>query len=293
MPGGIMRRLFRAAAAAALFVVAGCSQQTVVERTAPKDAVALAEKTVSDFRAQDTASLERDFAPGRAQVVTDNPMVRSFLRYFPKEQVTAVHIVAWHNVSRVGNVENLARWWNANIASNTITYVTLRYEFRGGDALLVSLTMASDFGRLRVYGMDAVPLPRSLIQANAFDAPGKSGQYLFLLIILFDVAFVIVSLVACWQTPQLRLKWLWLFVTLSGTGEFWLNWTTGDVRLAPLVLKLIPFGAAQASPYQPLSIWFVLPTGAIAFWIMKTLRRTPTAPDAPAAGEAPASDMKD
>jgi hypothetical protein len=244
--------------------LSGCSQQDVADKTAPKDAVALVEKTVDDVRAQKTAELAKDLAPGLLKLLGDQDMVHRMQAVFPRHPITAVHVETWQKTTYMGNV--LGRDTGKR-AGDTATYLVLRYEFEGGDAVLVTSLAAPRDGVLRLNRFSVEALPAALIAHNAPTAHWTEfgGRHVFLGIALIAVLFMITSSVKCVRMPDLRYKWLWFILIWVSAIQFTLNWTTEKVYVLPLTIKFPPVWAQQTSPYDPMMIWFLVPLGAIIF----------------------------
>jgi hypothetical protein len=257
-----------------LVAIGGCSNQTAAELSAPKDAVTLAKKTVSDFRAQNMVELDKDAAPGLAKALKDRAVVQPILALFPDKPAIAEHVVYWSGVTDLGKIGDLMSGRHKDVVSNTVTVLSLRYEYQGGNAVRVNLTLARNFGRLYVFKMNVVALPYSLVAANAFGAHWDSvnGRHLFLLIALGVLVFIVATAIACLRTPELRFKWLWFIAIWASAVQLSLNWTRGHVFVSPLIVRFPPVWAIQESPYQPMIIWFLLPVGAIVFRIWKRIR---------------------
>jgi hypothetical protein len=232
--------------------------------------VALAKKTVDDFRAQNKAELDKDLAPGLAALMADRALVESMLAVFPHQPVASVHVEAWSSLKYLGNV--LGRETGQH-SKDPLTRLTLRYEFQGGDAVRVNVVLAPHDGRLRVNKLNLVPLVGAEIAHNSLSAHWDSvnERPVFVLIALGVVGFIVWTAVNCLRTPGLRFKWLWfLVIILLNAVQVTMDWTTAKVYVLPLIVRFPPFWIHQPSAYDPAMIWFLLPIGAIAFrtWLM-------------------------
>ena len=120
-----------------------------------------------------------------------------------------------------------------------------------------------------LLGLHVQRFGKSMQELNAFTLKGKDAiQYLWLLVTVL-VGFVsLVTLYVCALTPSLKWKWLWLAAIAIGVVEFSINWTTGDWAIAPISIHIPVAGATTMSPYAPWILYFTLPIGAIAFWIV-------------------------
>ena len=91
------------------------------------------------------------------------------------------------------------------------------------------------------------------------------------LVLFFGVAlvlFVIATAISCLRTRDLKLKWLWFLVTLIGAVQITMNWTSGELYINPLVIKVPPMWIEQATPYDPAMLWYLvgLITWGIRIW---------------------------
>jgi hypothetical protein len=251
-------------AALVLLAAAGCSQQQAAERTAPPEAVSLAKKTVDDFRAQNSKGFVADLAPGLVTQMADKVLMAKMRAIFPQHRVAAVHVEGWWQTRYAGNV--LGRDTGEK-PGETVTRLTLRYEFEGGDAVRVNLLLASHDGALQVNQLNLVPLPAALIAENALTAHWTEGggRQAFAVLALAVLVFILATAVKCLRTPGLRFKWLWFIVIWLSAIQVTMDWTSEKVFVKFLVLKFPPLWIDQPSPYDPAMVWFLLPLGAIVF----------------------------
>ena len=60
-------------------------------------------------------------------------------------------------------------------------------------------------------------------------------------------------------------KWLWAIFTLLGIGTVSLNWTTGQMTIEPVAVRLLGMRAGWVDQYSPFVITLSVPLGAIVF----------------------------
>ncbi len=257
--GGSVRLAGIVIALCALFVVSGCSGGDVES----KEAVALAKKTVEDLRAQNRVELSKDAEPQLAAILNEPATLQRVLSQFPRTDVVGEYVESWQTTKDLGNI--FARPADSKMAPLDRTTLSLRSEFAGGDAVRTQFTLAPVSGRLRVYGINVALLPASLVKQNALMNLHTLGNVIFLLLAVGVLVFIATTAIACLRTPGLRFKWLWFIAIWISAGQITMNWTTGQVYLYLLTIRVLPVWINQASPYDPAFIWFLLPVGAIVF----------------------------
>lgn len=242
---------------------------------APADAVAAADDVING-----SINNQPNIVWGRATQAT------SYMVY-PAWQAALRQKMAYYSVDR-GRVTGWTTqvsfgasdaYWAAG--SRSQANLTVRYPGYGGSALEARFRLVKQMGRYRVAELDLVALGEDLARANEFDPTDShvgreksASQTLMLFVPLALICFLLVSTVSCLMTRDLPYKPAWLALIWVGAFEVSLNWTTGHFTVVPLTVSLPPVWFSQQNPWEPMFVVFLIPVGAIYYWIART-RRTP------------------
>ncbi|CAJ0719516.1 hypothetical protein LMG6871_02924 [Ralstonia edaphis] len=233
----------------ALALFAGCNQQAMIERFAPKEESAAAQRMLSDLIAKNFGALDGQLDAGLKTPDTRDALEK-MANAFPSARPKSVTLVGTETNTR-----------------NSVTTYNLTYEYEYPTAwLLANVMLQRKDGQLRIIGMHAYPEKQSLRETNAFKFAGKGFAHYCVLGLMIGIAlFQIYVLVLCFRTPIAKRKWLWLLFISLGITRFFFNWTTGDLRFQLLSFAIPGVGGFAAGPYAPLILTFSIPVGAIVF----------------------------
>lgn len=260
----------------ALALLAGCNQQAMIEKFAPKEESAIAQRMLSELIAKNFGALDSQLDP-RLKTPDTRDTFEKMANAFPSAPPKSVTLVGTETNTR-----------------NDVTTYNLTYEYEYPNAwLLANVMLQRKDGQLRIVGMHAYPEKQSLRETNAFKFSGKGFTHYFVLGLMIGIAmFVIYVLVLCFRTPIAKRKWLWLVFIALGITRFFFNWTTGELRFQLVSFAIPGVGAFAAGPYAPLILTFSIPVGAIVFLLRRRalvagratspdIEQTPVAPPAP------------
>lgn len=159
--------------------------------------------------------------------------------------------------------------------------LTMRYPGYAGAALEARFDLVQRMGRYRVVAMELEELTAANAKMNDFDPAGSGfgrakspSQTLMLFVPLALLCFLLVSTVSCLLTRDLAYKPAWLAAIWVGAFEVTLNWTTGQFTVVPFAIALPPVWLSQLNDWQPMIVEFLIPVGAIYYWVERA-RRTP------------------
>ncbi|CAJ0687453.1 hypothetical protein [Ralstonia holmesii] len=236
-----------------LALLAGCNQQTMLEKFAPKEESAIAQRALSELIAKDFGSLDSQLDPSLKTADTRDTLEK-MANAFPSAQPKSI--------SLVGTQTNMR---------NGVTTYNLTYEYEYPNAwMLTNVMLQRKDAQLRIIGMHAYPEKQSLRETNAFKFAGKGFLHYFVLGLVIGIAlFQLYVLVLCFRTPIAKRKWLWLLFVALGITRFFFNWTTGDLSFQLFNLAIPGVGAFAAGPYAPLILTFSIPVGAIVFLLRR------------------------
>ena len=150
--------------------------------------------------------------------------------------------------------------WNVQRGVNSSASIT--YELRGeGRTALVAVGVIRHQADVRITGLSWETSAAPLAELNAFTLNGRSlVHYLFLVLAVgaagFSIGVAVLALV-----KKVGLKWVLL--SLVGTGQVAINWTTGEQSHRMLTVQLFSASATRAGDLAPWFVSFSLPIGAI------------------------------
>ena len=237
----------------ALALLAGCNQQAMIEKFAPKEESAIAQRALSELIAKNFGWLDSQLDPALKKPETRDALEKMAIA-FPSAHPKSVSLVGTQTNTR-----------------NGVTTYNLTYEYEYPNAwLLTNVMLQRKDAELRIIGMHAYPEKQSLRETNAFKFAGKGlAHYLVLALVVGIALFELYVLVLCFRTPIAKRKWLWLLFVALGITRFFFNWTTGDLSFQLLSFAIPGASASTAGPYAPLILSFSIPVGAIVFLLRR------------------------
>lgn len=241
--------------------LAGCSPHAAWESLVPEDDVAFAQAFLSDVQTGDFARTRKQWEPS----LRDDPHLADGLAQivalFPAEPPREVRTVGFHV---------------AHHPDVTAVRLTLEYEYSDRWLLAaMSLERAADTPPL-VHGLHVEVRPESLAHTNRFDlTDGTMTHYLVLGLATAIALFTLGTLVVALRTPIRRRKWLWVAFILIGFVNVSLNWTTGEIGIEPVSVRIPVSGFERAGPYAPVVILTSVPLGAITFLLRRNKLMAP------------------
>lgn len=232
----------------ALAMLVGCSQSELLQRMTSTEEQKTAQDYFKLLQEHKFEEIEKTADP-----TTTGPAIRDALTkmaaVIPPGEPTSITLVG---VNRKTSTEFSA--------------AELVYEYGFGDKwLLVSVSTKQSNGRTALIGLHVVPQTAGLKAMHRFTLQNKSAlQYTILVLAVALPLFTLYALVICIRTKLQGRKWPWILFILFGVGKLAVNWTTGQIYLAPLSFQL--FSAAATAPmYGPWTLAISLPLGAIVF----------------------------
>jgi hypothetical protein len=243
----------RIAIAVALFActlsLSACDSNAVIGWFAPKEQTHEAEAYFADIQAGNFANIRKNIDP-KYQNDSLEPELIKIASLFPHAKPKSV---------KLANFSTFA-------TSGTTTYnLTFDYEFPDR-TLVANMILETRDGRTQIEGLHVTQLTGSVANVNAFNLAGKRPvDYAILGLTIFIALFTVTTAIVAFFTYIPKRKWLWIIFILIGFGQFYLNWTTGQVAYNLLAFQL--FGAAFSQQFLgPVIISFGFPLGAILFW---------------------------
>ena len=167
----------------------------------------------------------------------------------------------------------------------TTTYLS-RWESPYGDQFLtLDLTVFSEEECCQIVALNSYRDDERPSTLNDWtNAPLSMGRILFLLLMMANVAFIILTLIMCVRDKTIeRRKWLWFLFILFGTWGATMNWTTGAISPNFLALnaetgsfsfhiikiQLLGAGIDKSGVYAPWILEIGFPLGACIYWFRR------------------------
>lgn len=228
-------------------LLAGCGQNEKMRQRVAEDE-ASAKQYVDQLRSGKFDEIEHDADPGVFPVDGHQTLV-SMAAMFPAQQPLSVKVVG-------ANAYQGTDFYNAS--------VDLEYEFPQQWVVVhVSTHETGDTAWITEFQVQQ--RSQSIENTNRFTLAGKSGsQYTILILAVSSFLLSLYAFVLCLRTKGTKRKWLWSIATLIGIGRLVVNWTSGELTLAPLWVTF-PSGNAGSAAYGPWFVYVSLPLGAILF----------------------------
>jgi hypothetical protein len=254
----------------AIYVLAGCNQQAMLEKFASPAEQATAKTFIDKLRHHDFDPIKKAMDASLAGPSLDDTLDKMAALIPPSRPVS---------VTLIG-----AQRFSSTAVGTT---VNLTYEYRFSDRYVITNveTKLKD-DRLSIVGFNVYPETESIESRNAFKWSGKSVlQYAVVAYAIGAALLTLVALVVAAKTKVARRKWMWILFILFGVGKFSVNWTTGQWGIQILALQLCS-ASSYADLYGPWIISVSFPLGAIVFLLRRNSIRIP---DEKPLSEQPAS----
>jgi uncharacterized lipoprotein YehR (DUF1307 family) len=237
----------------AIYVLAGCNQQAMLEKFASPAEQVTAKTFIDQLR-------HRDFDPIKKAV--DASLAGPSLGDTLDKMAALIPSSPPASVTLIG-----AQRFSSSQAGTT---VNLTYEYHFSDRYVIANveTKLKD-DQLSIVGFNVYPETESIESRNAFKWSGRSAlQYAVLAYAVCVALLTVVVLVVAAKTKVARRKWMWIIFILFGVGKFSVNWTTGQWAIQILALQLFS-SSSYADLYGPWIISASLPIGAIVFLLRR------------------------
>ncbi len=176
--------------------------------------------------------------------------------YFPTGEPTEIKLVDY-------------RWMKFQPKDTKETNLTFQYEGEDGWAA-ASVSLIEDSRGMMLKGLWVNRIPEPLEAMNTFTLKGKSStHYAFIFLTIAIPILIVWSLVRCIKTPMRRLKWLWVIFILIGFCALSINWSTGEVAVQLVTLRVPAVIPQRVGLYGPWVLTVSIPVGAIIFLLRR------------------------
>ena len=243
----------RYAACVLVLMLAGCTQEQMLQKFASPDDQATARGYIDELRAHKFDALESAADPS-IQGPTLQSTLAQMADLIPQGNPTSVKLVGAQSYrSPEGETVN----------------TTFEYNF-GETWLLANVAIKTRNDVKTIVGFHVYPETLPLERQNAFALAGKPAiAYIILCAALAAALVTVYALVLCIRTRlRGRRKWLWMLFIGIGFGKFAVNWTTGQWSFSPVSIQL--FSASALAPiYGAWTIAASIPLGAIMFLLRR------------------------
>ena len=150
----------------------------------------------------------------------------------------------------------------------TTTNMVFEYDF-SGKWVLANVALLRKPNSVSLVALSVRPIPQSLEELHRFRLAGKSAvHYVVLALAVLFPLLSLYALVACVRTKMSWWKWPWALFILFGIGSFAINWTTGEMQLSVLTLRLLG-ASVTGAVYGPWILSVSFPLGALAFLLSR------------------------
>lgn len=257
-----------------MLALAGCNSQALVDRLAPKEDVAFAERYFAALSSGDQEEVDKSMDP--ALLTAENrARLDGLVALIPPGSPRSTRLIAS----------------NVFVAKGDRT-VSLSFEYEYESSWLVWNAVLFHPGDAATWvrGIHLQPNAESQVAVNAFRLRGKSAvHWAVLTVVVACPIFVLWSLVVAARTPIAEKKWLWLMFIAVGLVRLSFNWTTGQWGVMLFGVQLLGSGFFTAGPAAPVLLQTSLPIGAIVFWVKRKrwLTAAGSAPPRPSDKESP------
>ena len=262
-----------------VLLLAACGDpRTALDHLAPEHERSVAVQLMAQLAARDFASIEAQFDP--SQIDADTPLIlKDMAGQMPAGPPTHAYLVGVR--------------LNDDAAGRTILLV---HEYQYGDVWMVARVLFRRQGEQEmIEGFHVDRRTTSYESANDFGFEGKGVlQPLFLAVTVAVPLFCVGVFVLACRTRFAKpwKRWPWLLFIAVGVGQIGMDWSTGGIRLEPLMFQLLGAGAFRNWP-GPWILWVSVPLGAILFLRRRDKLRAPAEasapPETPAPPQAPES----
>lgn len=240
-------------ALAALFFLAGCDREAMLQKFASEEDRKFATQCIDTLRAGKLDEIEQQLDASLRTAETHAVLVR-IIELLPKEEPSAVKLVgAQLQVGTQGRDSNL----------------TYQYSYGERHFLINCAIRTKDSGRV-IFGLNVHGLDASIEQQQEFGLAGKTPlQYAVLLGVVVALVLTLVALIRCVMEKELRRKWLWVLFIIVGIGQFSVNWHDGNWVFSPVYLMLFSASAVSYG-YGGFELSVALPLGAIVYLVRRS-----------------------
>lgn len=283
-----LKRVWRSVATViTVAICSACSVSPVSEDVVPEDVRAFVAQVEAAAIAEDVEALRALFHPLAEEAVTDEAF-STITDILPNEGALATRWVSFSDqpISGEESVDNLI-------------YIVRELRFSGGEVIVVQHRMTRVETGLRLLYLRVTPITSEQAASQTFSLRGASTtQYVVFAFLVGLPALSLLTIIAIWLTPRLKLRVLWTVFCLIGFGELHYNWTAGGFSLGMLEatsngvkfnfiqIVLLSAGFVKAGFYAPWIVKLSLPVGVVAYWCARILGRLPRhPPSAPIAPE--------
>ncbi|MEA3411661.1 MAG: hypothetical protein U9R74_08985, partial [Pseudomonadota bacterium] len=218
----------------AVLSLTACSYEDMADRFVPNEESRFSRDYLQRLQEKDLEYVRAYLVPEVADQVTDEKLL-NVAGYFPSGERLSTDLIGSH-------VTLTDSQWRGNFS--------FEYRFTGGWALANVVVKKTD-GVLAVLGFNVYRTQASRQEINRFTLGGRSAlQYTVLTLSIAAPLFVLVTAYFCLRAPIPKRKWLWVLFVLVGVGSVSVNWTTGQLAVQPLSIKLLSASAFSPEPEQ-------------------------------------------
>ena len=244
--------------ALAALILAGCSQQELVEKLASDEDKKSASACLDRLHAGDIEALEKQLDPSIKAADTHDLLVQ-VAAILPDGKPDSRELVGVHT--------------NRN---NGVSTVKLTYQYRFADQyFLVDCSHKKDGANTTIIGINIQAMTKPVEEMRQFDLTGKSARhYAVLSAAILFVLLSLAALLVCIRERGLERKWLWILCILFGITDLSVNWNTGATTFSPLSLQLFSAGTSTG-PDGALLVSLALPLGAVLYLWRRFLNHRP------------------
>ncbi len=181
--------------------------------------------------------------------------------------------------------------YSKSLGTVSVTFYTGQYEVNYPDGSNIYTILLVKKGEspccslqnIKVNKYDSPP-----IDLTKFTFKGKGFMhYIVLFLTILIPIFIVINLVKCVRTKNLKRKWLWFLFILVGIYGVTFNWYTGQIGMSLITktetgihinfinFNILGAGVTKSGPFEPWLFELGFPLGAIIFWFKsKKLART-------------------
>jgi hypothetical protein len=242
-------------ALAALFAMAGCSQEELLKKIASPEDEKTATECLERLRVGDIANLEARMDP-TLQAPNLHATLEQIAQILPDEKPASVKLVGAQS--------------NKSIGERSIN-VTYQYGYGDGRWFLVNCATKRAGDTETIIGISVNTLEKPIEEQGKFELAGKSPlHYAVLFLGILFVVLTLVALIRCITEKDLKRKWLWIIFIIFGVCQFSLDWNTGQWTFTPLYFLLFSAGASWPG-FGVMQVSIALPLGAIVYLARRML----------------------
>ncbi len=157
------------------------------------------------------------------------------------------------------------------------TVVNTTLEYNVGDRWFLANAAVQTKGQVKtLVGLNIYAEAQSLESLNRFRLSGKGPKHFAMLAAAVAAPlFTLYALLVCLKRRLPGRKWPWVLFIITGLGKVAINWTSGQLSIAPAAIQL--FSVSAFAPFfGPWTIAVSLPVGAVVFLVWR--KRQPASP---------------